>query len=129
LRAVSKIRPDDRAGRDGDALRTAAKGVDVLLHVAATFRFHFKGSDGVGDLVSDSLGSTRSAMEAAKIAVVDCRDAGRCPGYGATRRKPVAHRSERALFPSRAEPAEKRQLPDVRAKYRGVDPTSRRRAS
>lgn len=57
--------------RDGDAFRSAAQGVDVLFHVAATYRFHFKSPDAAKELVSDSLDGTRAAMEAAKAASVD----------------------------------------------------------
>ena len=51
--------------RDADTFRSVSAGIDVLFHVAATYRFHTGGADADAELIKDSLDGVRSAMTAA----------------------------------------------------------------
>ena len=51
--------------RDADRFREACAGVDVLFHVAATYRFHTGGAAADAEMVKDSMDGVRSAMTAA----------------------------------------------------------------
>lgn len=59
--------------RDADTFRDVSAGVDVLFHVAATFRFHTGGANADSEMIKDSTDGVRSALNAAaenKIAKV-----------------------------------------------------------
>ena len=51
--------------RDADTFRSVSAGIDVLFHVAATYRFHTGGADADAELIKDSLDGVSSAMAAA----------------------------------------------------------------
>ena len=53
--------------RDADTFRSVSAGIDVLFHVAATYRFHTGGADADAELIKDSLDGVRSAMTAAAV--------------------------------------------------------------
>lgn len=57
--------------RDAGAFPEAARGVDVLFHVAATYRYHSRRREDAEALIADSLEGTRSAMAAARDAGVE----------------------------------------------------------
>lgn len=51
--------------RDADAFEAACSGVDVLFHVAATYRYYTGSADADDSMVQDSVQGVRSAMLAA----------------------------------------------------------------
>jgi len=51
--------------RDADAFSNVSKGIDVLFHVAATYRHHVANAKAEDDLIKDSTEGVRSAMAAA----------------------------------------------------------------
>lgn len=51
--------------RDAERFREACVGVDVLFHVAATYRFHTGGAEADAEMIKDSMDGVRAAMRAA----------------------------------------------------------------
>lgn len=51
--------------RDADTFRNVSTGIDVLFHVAATYRFHTGSADADAELIKDSMDGVRSALTAA----------------------------------------------------------------
>ena len=51
--------------RDAEAFEQASAGVDVLFHVAATYRIYTGGADADRGMIKDSLDGVRAAMNAA----------------------------------------------------------------
>ena len=51
--------------RDTDAFTAACSGIDVLFHVAATYRYYTGSSDADDDMIKDSVQGVRAAMLAA----------------------------------------------------------------
>jgi dihydroflavonol-4-reductase len=52
--------------RDSEAFKGVSQDIDVLFHVAATYRFHTGGVGADQEMIKDSMDGVRSAMEAAK---------------------------------------------------------------
>ncbi len=51
--------------RDEKTFREVSVGIDVLFHVAATYRFHTNGPDADAEMIKDSMDGVRAAMAAA----------------------------------------------------------------
>lgn len=51
--------------RDQATFAKVSEGIDVLFHVAATYRFHTGSADADAEMIRDSLDGARSAIEAA----------------------------------------------------------------
>ncbi|MEM1130654.1 MAG: NAD-dependent epimerase/dehydratase family protein [Pseudomonadota bacterium] len=51
--------------RDADTFRDVCAGIDILFHVAATYRFHTGSPEADAEMVQDSMDGVRAAMKAA----------------------------------------------------------------